>query len=122
MGSFGISEGNTTGEKKKTNKQTEYKPNCNCGKENFPAKGSNLITWPTHRTKDCRNTKGELAAVYWPLPAQRQRGRLVTARGRRQGAATISAPETASSYDSEQAPSCLLRSWVVAWFAGRVAA
>ena len=52
-------------------KNTEYKPNCNCGKENFPAKGSNLKTWPAHRTQDCRNTKGELATVYRPLPAQR---------------------------------------------------
>ena len=68
MGSFGISEGNIIGRKKKN---TEYKPNCNCGKENFPAKGSNLKTWPAHRTQDCRNTKGELVTVYRPLPAQR---------------------------------------------------
>ena len=28
----------------KRKKPTEYVPNCNCGKENFPAKGSNLTT------------------------------------------------------------------------------
>ena len=33
--SFGISEGNIIGIKKQTN--TEYTPNCNCRKENFPS-------------------------------------------------------------------------------------
>jgi len=41
VGSFTISEGNITGRKKKS---TEYTPNHNCGKENFPTKGSNLTT------------------------------------------------------------------------------
>ena len=35
--------------------------------------------------------------MHQPLPIQRQRGRLAAIRARRQGAATISAPETASS-------------------------
>ena len=51
-GSFGISEGNIARrEKKKKNKKkqkkknTEYTPNCNYRKENFPAKSSNLTTY-----------------------------------------------------------------------------
>ena len=56
-------------------------------RESFPMKG------PTKR-----NVKGELEGTYSPptphLQHQRQRGRHGTARARRQGAATILAPET----------------------------
>ena len=49
VGSFGISEGNITGRKKKERKKerekpTKYTPNHNCRKKNFPAKGYNLTT------------------------------------------------------------------------------
>ena len=57
----------------------------------FPQKS---LTWPSHRTKDWANTKGELACCIQapPRPRQRQRGRWRTARAVRQGA--ISDPET----------------------------
>ena len=41
-GKFGISEGNITGGGQKGD--TECILNCNCRKENFPTKGSNLTT------------------------------------------------------------------------------
>ena len=55
--------------------------------------------------------------MYWPLPAQTQKGRLETARARRQGAAVISTSEMASSNrlwaGSQLPPSC---SWDSGWF------
>ena len=59
-----------------------------------------LAAWPTHRTKDWRNTKGGLAGCVQapiPHPPLGQRGRCVTARSGRQGAAAVSAPEMVSS-------------------------
>ena len=44
VGSFGISEGHITGRKKTKQKPSEYIPNHNCRKKNFPAKGYNLTT------------------------------------------------------------------------------
>ena len=55
--------------------------------------------WHTHRTKEWTNAKGEQAGCHIGrvLPPQRQKGRCVTARPRKQEAAAIVAPETASS-------------------------
>ena len=51
-------------------------PIHNCRKENFLSKGSSLMpSWPTHRTKDWANTKGELEGCILAPPrpeAERQ--------------------------------------------------
>ena len=82
--------------------------NPNCGitrktktnKQTFPAKGSNTTEWPlTHsQNKGLGNNQRRASQLlYRALPPLRQRGRCATARARRQGAAAIPAPETASS-------------------------
>ena len=64
--------------------------------------------------------------MHWPLPTQRQRGRLATARAWRQGAAAISAPEMQASSTKPWAGSQLLTtsSWDPGWLTStrRVAA
>ena len=65
--------------------------------------------WSTRRTKYCTlaNTKGERMIVIYHPPYQGQRGRCTTARGRRQGAAAISAPE--AEFSTKLWTGCLLQ-------------
>ena len=77
---------------------TEYASNCNCRKENFPTKDSNLMPSlarsQNKALSEHQRRASQLCTSY--LPASPHPG-LETSRARRQGAATISAPEMASS-------------------------